>query len=311
MPKSISVSKSKTFHGCHLGFKYKYIDKFVMVDPVKDPVTTKGLVLHETFENILKHEDYINGAVATNLEILKENRKQADTKTIMGIFKQAMEDNNFGIEDAKNFRLKLGIKRWLSFKHDYLDKRNSILYAEKRYDEELLPGVNMITILDLLEDNLDGTYTIYDYKTPQKSNVSNYKAQLITYAYQMACVKGIIKVGSEEYDKIAEKFKLYIFFPIAEGDYEDYGPSLKPVKFTTEDVKKVIEDMKQTCEDIDAFDFTKPAEVLQPAKMDNFTCRFCDYLGAGPQPEIGFEGCPLSKFAGYKQKSLFKRPDPT
>ena len=310
MPKSISVSKSKTFHGCRLGFKYKYIDKYEMVTPYKDPVTTKGLVLHEAFERLLKYENYA-GDNPMSLEELKVNRKVADTKAVMEAFKAAMEENAFGIEDAKNFRLKLGLKRWLSFKHDFLDKRNSILYAEKKYDEELFPGVNTVTILDLLEDNLDGTFTIYDYKTPQRANVSNYKAQVITYAYQMACVKGIIKVGSDDYDKVAEKFKLYIFFPLMEGDHEDYAPCLKPVKFTAEDVKKTIEELKQTCTDIDTCDFTKSAEVLQPAKMDNFTCRFCDYLGAAPQPEIGFEGCPISKFAGYKQKSLFKRPDAT
>lgn len=305
MIKNISVSKAKAFHACPLSFNYKYINKFEMVNPVKDPATTKGLILHEVFEKTLIYENYENGTPLPIDQLSK--RKIANEQVVLDIFKKAMETYKFSVEDAVKYNLKLGIKRWLSFKHDYLDKKNHVFFAEKRYNEALFDGVKTVTILDLLEDNGDGTFTIYDYKTPVSINISNYKAQLITYAYQIACVKGIIKPGDTDYNKIVKNFKLYIFFPLCTGDHEDYEPCLKLCKFDEEDVKKTIEDLKQTCTDIDTFDFNKSAECLQPPKMDNFNCRFCDYLGAAPQPDIKFEGCPISYFAGYKQKSLFKK----
>ena len=38
-------------------------------------------------------------------------------------------------------------------------------------------------------------------------------------------------------------------------------------------------------------------------------CGWCDYCGAKPQPEIGFEGCPITAFIGCMQKSTFMRPE--
>lgn len=304
MPKSISVSRAKTFKSpCKLQYYYTYIKKFEPVVPQPIEVTAKGLVLHQVFENLLKFENYENEVPLTADNLSK--RKTVDEAFIMATLKTAMKENQLSIETAEKYNIKKGIKRWLSFKHDYLDKRNHQLFAEKRYDEILFDEVKTTSILDLLEDNGDGTFTIYDYKTPAKANTSLYKDQLITYAYMMACVKGLIKPGSEDYGVVATNFKLFVFFPIIEGEHEDYKDSLKQVKFKTEDVKRVIEELKHTCEDIDGFDWNKPAEALQPPSMD-FKCNWCTFRGAKPQPEIGFEGCPISCFTGFVQTSLFK-----
>ena len=301
MPTNISVSKKKCFEGCKLQFKYQYIDHIKPVEDVTPDVTQKGLVMHQTFEHLLQFENY-EGDVA------KLPYRQASMEEIMKIFQKAVEENHLTAEAAKKYKLKKGIKRWLSFKHDYMDKRGHIFYAEKKYEEYLFGETKTTAILDLVEDNGDGTYNIYDYKTPQKVNLKLYEEQLMTYAYMMAVVKGIIPLNSEDYDKVAEHFKLYVFFPLLDADHEDYGPSLKQVKFTGAKVKNTIEHLKEVCSQIDAFDFTKPAEALMPPKVE-FTCNWCNFCGAKPNPGIGFEGCPITSFAGFLQKTEFKKEE--
>jgi len=287
--KSISISKAKTFHNCKLLFKYSYIDKFSPVEEVHVDVTDKGLVLHQTFESLLKYENYEG-------ETVKMPYRQADEKTVLEFFKAAMEENKLSEEVAAEFKLKRGLKRWLSFKHDYLDKTGHTMYAEKRYDQVLFGETKTVAILDLLEDCGNGDYIIYDYKTPKTINMNTYKEQLTLYAYMMAVAKGVIQPESNEYEKVKEHFRLFVFFPLADNDSVDYKDCLKELKFTADDVKNTVEGLKNTVSEIDAFDWSKPAEALQPVKMD-FKCNWCKFKGSRPQPEIGgFQGCPISCF---------------
>lgn len=296
--KSVSISRVKTWKTCRLLYRYTYVDKFVPKDKKPILVTVKGLALHETFEELLKFENYKNDKPELPY-------RQASTDEANAILNKYIESNKIPESEAKEFRLDLGLKRWLNFKHNYLDKNGHIMYSEKQYNEVLFGETKTITILDLLEDCGDGNFVIYDYKTPKSADVSRYKEQLVLYAYTMACVKGIITPGSEEFEKVADHFKLKVFFPLIDGDSEDFNDCLKDVKFTAEDVKNVVMDIKNACDEIDAFDFNKPAEVLQPSKLI-FQCRWCDFCGSKPQMDIHsengnpFYGCPISVFAGQK-----------
>lgn len=294
--KSTSISRIKNFKHCPLSYLYTYIDKFVPTEQQPIFVQTKGLVLHQVFESILKYENYKDGEPTLPY-------RKADTKTVMDTFKAAMEENEFPIDKAIEFNLKLGLKRWLDFKHNYLDKNGHVMYAEKQYNEILFGETKTITILDLLEDCGDGNYIIYDYKTPKSVDVNRYKEQLLLYAYTMACVKGIITPGSNDYDAVKQHFKLFVFFPLVSGNFDTYEKCLKQVEFTANEVKHVVEDVKRTCDIIDGFDFTKPAEVLQLSSPD-FQCKWCAFYGAHAQPDTvskngrAFEGCPITAFMG-------------
>lgn len=294
--KSTSISRIKNFKHCPLAYLYTYIDKFCPVEKQPIWVQSKGLVLHQTFENILKYENYKDDQAVLPYRV-------ADEKTILDIFKQAMQENDFPIDKAIEYNLKLGLKRWLSFKHDYLDKNGHVMYAEKEYNEYLFGDTRTITILDLLEDCGDGNYIIYDYKTPKTVDTARYKEQLTLYAYTMACVKGLISPGSNDYQTVADHFRLFVFFPLVTGEFTSYEKCLKEVKFTADDIKKTFEDVIQTCNVIDGFDFTKPAELLQLSAPD-FQCKWCAFYGSQPQPEIKskngrpFEGCPITNFMG-------------
>ena len=297
--KSTSISRLKNFKHCPLSYLYTYVDKFAPVEKQPIWVQSKGLVLHETFESILKYENYENDETP----ILPY--RIADNETVLNFFKKAMDENEFPIDKAIEFNLKLGLKRWLSFKHDYLDKTGHVMYAEKQYNEILFGETKTITILDLLEDCGDGNYIIYDYKTPKSVDVERYKEQLVLYAYTMACVKGITTPGSEDYEAVVKHFKLYVFFPLVTGNFETYEKCLKQLNFTAADVANVMEDVKKTCSIIDGYDFTRPAEVLQLSSPD-FQCKWCAFYGAHAQPEIKskngrpFEGCPITEFMGAK-----------
>ncbi len=288
--KSISISRAKTWKTCKLQYKYTYETKFVPTEEKPIYVTAKGLALHETFEAILKYENYKD-----DVACLPYRQMSIDDAT--KILNEEILKQKLPPAEVENFNMDLGLMRWLSFKHDFLDKNGHTMYAEKRYEQVLFGETTTITILDLLEDCGDGNYIIYDYKTPKSIDVSRYKEQLVLYAYVMACIKGIIKPGSTNYEDVAKHFKLFVFFPLAEGGHVDYKGSLKPLKFTANDVQSVIEHLQQTCNEIDAFDFNKPAEVLQPVQL-NYQCNWCTFCGSAPQPEIGFQGCPLSKFCG-------------
>lgn len=287
---SISISRAKTWRYCPLKYKYTYETKFVPTEQKPIYVQAKGLVLHQTFENLLKYENYKEETPCLPY-------RKASDKIVLGFFKKAMEENKLPITEAKEYNLKLGLKRWLSFKHDFLDKNNHIMYSEKQYNEYIFGNTKTITILDLLEDCGDGNYIIYDYKTPQTIDANRYKEQLVLYAYVMACVKGIINKDSEEFEKVVNHFKLFVFFPLAKEEEETYEKFLKPIKYTVTDIKKVLEDLKKSCDEIDGFNFNQSAEVLQLTKP-GFMCKWCDFYGSNAQPDIGFEGCPITHFMG-------------
>lgn len=309
--KSISVSRAKTWHSCHLAYDYTYVDKFVPVEQKPIFVTVKGLVLHEVFEELLKYENYKTETDENGKEILTPSLpyRQAPQELIDKLLKEKQEANGLPEKEAAEYHLDVGIRRWLDFKHNYLDKTGHVMYSEKEYNEILFGETKTITILDLLEDCGDGNYIIYDYKTPKSVDTNRYKEQLVVYAYMMACVKGIIAPGSEEYEKVAQHFKLYVFFPLvwdnSKTEYdqdESYQAALKPLKFTAKDVQDAIQMLKDTCNEIDAFDFTKPAEVLQPVKL-SFQCNWCAFCGTAPQDIYSangkkFEGCPITHFCG-------------
>lgn len=294
--KTISISRAKCFAYCHLQYDYTYVDKFVPVEQKPIYVQAKGLVLHQTFENLLKYENYKN-------EIPTLPYRRASDEIVLDYFKKAMEENKLPIKEAQEYNLKLGLKRWLSFKHDYLDKNGHIMYSEKQYNENLFGETKTITILDLLEDCRNDNYIIYDYKTPQSVDVKRYKDQLVLYAYTMACVKGLITKESTDYQTVVDHFKLKVFFPLMNGEHETFEKCLVDLPFKASDIENIINKLKDTCASIDAFDFNKPAEVLQVSNP-SFQCKWCAYCGSKAQPEIHskngkvFAGCPITNFLG-------------
>lgn len=291
----------KLFKDCKLAFKYKYIDKYVPIDTKKDDVTAKGLVLHQCFENILKKENYVEDTPGLAHTVATESE-------VLDILKTAMEENELSIQAAVDYRIKLGLKRWLDFKHNYLDPRGHVLYAEKEHRRVIFGDTMTTAILDLLEDNGDGTYRIYDYKTPAKANNSNYKSQLLIYAYVQAISLGLIQPDSTDYETVANKFSVFVFYPLIEGDYETYSDSLKQIKFKAEDVQKAVEELKQTDTDITTFNFNVSAHELSPITI-KYTCNWCEYCGAKAQIIDGvvWSGCPITANIGCESKHQFKK----
>lgn len=285
---NISVSKAKTFDSCKLQYKYKYVTKFNREIPKQVDVITKGLVMHKCFEDLVNYENYDNGKAGSC-------QRKATPDFVMQVFKNAVEDHKLSKDAVMSYRLGLGLKRWLSFK-EYLDKRGNTLYAEKEYERVIFGEAKTKCVLDLLEDLGNDKYIIYDYKTPLKANASNYAKQVAVYAYMMAIEKGFIEVGSNDYKTVADHFDGYIFFPLVEGDHEDYEKCLKKVTLSEKTIGEAIEWLKSVDATATPFNFNVPAVMLFPAKTPK--CEWCDFEGAAPQPEIGFEGCPLSCFAG-------------
>lgn len=301
--KSISISRAKAWESCKLAYYYTYVNQFTPVEKQTIDVTAKGIALHETFERLLRLENY-EGDSPLEISSIK---KIANELSSLQILQEECIKNKLSLDKIKEYRLDIGIKRWLNFKREYLDKQDSsdVLHAEQNFNTTLFGSTNTITIIDLLQEKKNGEFIIYDYKTPKTINIALYSEQLTLYAYALLLNKKIIQ--PKDFATVPKLVKLAVFFPLANGDYEDYEKSLKFVDFTAKDVENIVNKLEKTCEEIDKFDFNKPAEVLQKTCPD-FQCKWCAFQGAAPQPDIKFDGCPLSHFFGLKQlNSEFKK----
>ena len=139
----------------------------------------------------------------------------------------------------------------------------NLMEPEKNLNFEL-DGYKFMGIIDRIDKNDDGTYSIYDYKTgnskKQKEvciggNYEHYYNQMAFYKYMFEKVMG--KTVSN----------IQFIFP------EDYTNNL-PMKYTDEECEQVIETYKKAIDDIHGMKFepTYKKEIC-----DNCTCKdFCD-----------------------------------
>lgn len=158
---------------------------------------------------------------------------------------------------------------------------------------------NDLDIKDIIEKYKTNNrkFIIYDYKTAKTAAAASYKDQLILYAYLIG------KQYNWTYQQIKDNIDLFIFFPFSDqkkgNDYDNMLSSVKRVNYTADDIEKIINKDISIIRESDSIDWNNVD--LNNLGSQNFTCKFCPYLGTIEDKETGFKGCKCTYDAGYRQ----------
>lgn len=272
MANEWSASRVGCHAACPLKFKLHYIEHWAPDQPItNDKMARKGSVFHEAVET------YKTGM------------------TRESVWNNILEKAKLHNIDVSEFPYEKGVDRFVEFWEEFIAPAESQGYAVKQ-EEWIYGEINKEKFkgaIDLMIEGKDDI-TIFDYKTKSYCDVSDYKNQLILYAYMMGQKRGW------DFDTIAQKIKLKIFFPLAidkKGKtpielptYESMLKNLIEIKFTAKDVKDVINNFY--CLQIGMIHRTDWTKTIE----GNIThgCNYCQYLSAPADPETGFPGCPTT-----------------
>jgi hypothetical protein len=156
-----------------------------------------------------------------------------------------------------------------------------------------LCGEPFVGALDMKLTGGEGDlHYIVDFKTGKTARTDSYHKQLLLYAYFLGLESGW------NYEQIADKTRLYIFFPLADlgktkaklPDDERALESLKEVKFTADDLRGAIARATQSVEDAVNFDWAKASNERDACIT--FACAWCPYQGI---PKDLNESCHCEK----------------
>lgn len=312
MIENYSNSRLKCFHTCKLKYYLQYIKKFDSSDTSKSAVTEKGLAFHETAENFYTGISDADAISLMDSKIKEHNIKNLDTIK----FNEngyALDDNGQVILDKDGnpctrdtipdaYPMYSALRRLKYFWENFVAKKEQEGYKVKKEEEFRgeIEGKSFMGYLDLFLDKGDEVI-IGDYKTPKTINASSYKEQLMLYAYLVGKQRGWNE------DEIEKRIKLYVFFPFGdhkkEGltEVEDALACLKQVKYTAFDLRDVIQTFYiNSIKEAETFDWSQVSGYS--GKYNQWTCKWCQYLGALPIEAIGFPGCQASRMNGVYQK---------
>ena len=173
--RNMSVSKLKCYIGCPQQFKLRYIER-VQLDETPTPLT-RGSVIHEFIEDFHEDIEIVDGKIdLSNIEYPEPDEE--DIEHLNHMQKEEMIKNIK--KQCRNY-VEMEKGRWnkLKEKSDNPEYYFTPEHSEiKLYDNDK----NYVGIIDRVQRNLDGTYTIYDFKTGSiKNGKSDYRKQLAMY----------------------------------------------------------------------------------------------------------------------------------
>lgn|SRR5574344_590399 len=279
MSKKWSASRVSTYHSCPLKYYYTYIQKWQPNKKVgDDTLAKKGTCFHETVEH------YKTGMSKDDLVKILESK----------IKEYNVDETQFDERGALN--------RFFLFWEEMISKREKegFKVAQESWANNNISGEEFCGALDVcLTKDDNSKVVIFDYKSAKTPNASQYKNQLVLYAY----LKGL-ELGWN-YQQIADNIQLYVFFPFSEQtrpvtDFDKMLASVKQLNFTAEEVESIITDYyMKAINESKAIDW-KNADPLTIGKP-GFMCKWCDWNGAIGN-DTGFKGCPASYKVGCRQE---------
>jgi len=261
--KKFSYSRIGCFEECKQKYHLRYV-KGIVVDPatqVLSDVTAKGLAFHEFAEHYETSWD--------------EERINKEMRSYEEQYK----------EGAAYFPLDDKVRKLIDFYKVIVEPFTKTGKVEKEtWLNGIIKGEAFCGAIDLLITHGDGTYHIIDYKSAKTATASNYKGQLLLYAYMLAMEK---EIPMENIDK---KITLSVFFPFCKE--ETYKKCLKSIKYTSQDVLDNLEKITSSVDKINTKDWSTHNSLdVSPTS----TCSWCDYIG---HPEY----CPIMYKAGWRVK---------
>lgn len=204
-----------------------------------------GTCVHSACE-FMMNEAIKNGSYPDKAKFLKKFKMELD-KCALSDIKQRKILEERGENELSNYY------------HHLTDTPVSNIFALEYKIKSEIDGVKFIGIIDRVEKNSDGTYSIYDYKTGEVKTSSkirpggdneNYYNQLCLYKYYFEKITGEIVRDTE-----------FIFIISPETDSR-YG-------FTEDETNEVVEKFKGAIKDINSCKF-EPTE-------DKSNCKYCGF----------------------------------
>lgn len=283
-----SASRISTFKSCPLKYYYTYVKKWISSIPADNTAANKGLAFHETVEQYETgmDKDTIHKLMEQKIEEYHVNTNEYDEFGALERFYLFWEEY-IAPKEQEGFVVKK--ESWASNKEDSSKFSDNPKLLEGPLNEPFVGA------LDLFLENPDtGEYIIFDYKSGKSPIATKYRPQLILYAYLIGLNKGYTPA------QIAEKCKLYVFFPLAQNEDIDkiidpkdkMFASVKALRLTESDIEKTIRDYKETIDEIHTTDWENPD--ANKLATSNYLCQWCDFQGSKPN-RGGFMGCPASQ----------------
>jgi hypothetical protein len=251
-----SASRFGTFSGCKNKYKLTYIDSLVVVGKDSE-LASKGISFHSIAEAM------------------------DSSKTIDEITKEAVSVLSDTTFDQEKYPVLKSIPRFFLWWKEYVTKFEDAGYklSKENWERGEILGNPIVGAIDLLLINYKTKeYRIYDYKTGATAKIAGYENQLLLYAWMVG------KRLELTDDEIAEKCKLYVFFPLA--GLKDETPdntekmmlkNMKQLVFTTHDIEETINFFSSVILESEKTDWDKFDPVANSTM--SFACSFCGFCG--------------------------------
>jgi len=166
---NLSVSKTKTFSGCKLKYKFSYIEKL----PKKDwEHQIFGKFIHEILENF--HKTLLDGCKEPYNIIMTRLFKES-----LVTWKLSPESKKEGFQVIVNYLVYLA-------KETKTGLTPTVLALEKDFYISIDNKILLIGFIDKVQIDTDGVLHVLDYKTSAKPDyLKKDWMQLLTYAYAL------------------------------------------------------------------------------------------------------------------------------
>ena len=242
--KHFSPSSVNMYLKCPRQYLYNYILDLASKDGSPDRYSY-GLAVHKACEFAVKYA--------------KENLKYPSKEEFIEVFKQDIVSRPLSAYEQREILLIRGEKALDAYYPQLCATPVEWLYGVEQSVSFELDGVKFFGIIDRVDKNPDGTYTIYDYKTGSAKNIKSicqggehedYYNQIGLYKYYFEKSTG---------NKVKETT---FIFP------EDFTKNLT-IDFTDEDIKSIENIFKSAISDIKSYKF-------EPSYKKE-ACEYCQF----------------------------------
>jgi RecB family exonuclease len=199
------------------------------------------------------------------MQYIKDNKTPPDKAQFIKWFKDDLENRPMESHDQRKNFMKRGENKLSEYYCQIINTTpTSLIDQEKKLEYVMEDGTKFYGIIDRIDINEDGTYTIYDYKTGNNKNSG-------------------IKIGGDHEDYYNQMAWYKYFYEKATGKKvsltkfiypEDFLSKNEGIKYSDEEIDAAVETFKQAVKGIKAHEF-------EPNSSDK-NCKYCasrDFCG--------------------------------
>jgi hypothetical protein len=281
-----SHSRFNTFNTCKNKYKLQYLAQLIVTGKEIE-VTDKGLSLHN---------------------IAEQMNSKISLEELIEIAKKDLEERKF---DQEKFPILKIIPRFFEWWQEFVIpfENNGFKLYKESWEKGTILDKNVVGALDtLLINESTKEIRIYDFKTPKTPNTASYKNQMLLYAF---LISRRLKI-----DNIAEKIKIFIFFPLANIDDDEINNKelakkqamkmMKQIIFSDEDIRKIITEYETMIIEDESIDWSL-ANPMEDAKL-GYYCSWCQFAGSKKYCPVSYEsGCRLSRSVKIMTKEEYEK----